>query len=96
MGGGPPITLRSLKNNLFSSNSTGTNFAYGDRADPGDRKSGFDFRLHVPGVSNYVTVYADAYADDDLNPLDAPRRAAWQNGIYLARLPVVHRSGPAV
>ena len=86
-GVGHPMTLRSLKNNLFSSNSTGSNFAYGDRDDPGDRKSGFDFRLHVPGLSNYVTVYADAYADDELNPIDAPRRVAWQPGIYLARLP---------
>jgi hypothetical protein len=84
---GHPMTLRSLKDNFFSSSSTGTNFQYGDRADPGDRKSGFDFRLHVPGVSQYVTVYADAYADDELNPIDAPRRVAWSPGIYIARLP---------
>jgi hypothetical protein len=86
-GVGHPMTLRSLKDNFFSSSSTGTNFQYGDRADPGDRKSGFDFRLHVPGVSQYVTVYADAYADDELNPIDAPRRVAWSPGIYIARLP---------
>ncbi len=86
-GVGHPITLRSLKNNLFSSNSTGSNFGYGDREDPGDRKSAFDFRLHVPGLSKYVTLYADSYADDELNPIDAPRRVAWSPGIYLARLP---------
>ena len=86
-GVGHPMTLRGLKNNLFSSNSTGTNFGYDDRADPGDRKSDFDFRLHVPGLRNYVTVYADAYADDELNPIDAPRRVAWAPGIYFARLP---------
>ena len=86
-GVGHPMTLRNLKNNLFSSNSTGTNFSYGDRADPGDRKSDFDFRLHVPGLRNYVTLYADGYADDELNPLDAPRRVAWNPGIYFARLP---------
>ncbi len=86
-GVGHPMTLGSLKNNLFSSNSTGATFGYGDRSDPGDRKSAFDFRLHVPGVSNYVTVYADSYADDELNPLDAPRRVVWNPGIYIARLP---------
>lgn len=86
-GVGHPMTLRSLKDNLFSSNSTGTNFLYGDRADPGDRKSDFDFKLHVPGISNYLTLYADAYADDELNPIDAPRRVAWQPGLYLPRLP---------
>ena len=86
-GVGHPITLHSLKDNFFSSNSTGSNFAYGDRDDPGDRKSGFDFRVHVPGVSRYVTVYADSYADDEVNPLAAPRRVAWHPGLYLARLP---------
>lgn len=86
-GVGHPMTLGSLKDNLFSSNSTGTSFQYADRADPGDRKSGFDFRLHVPGLSNLLTVYADGYADDELDPLDAPRRVAWQPGLYLARLP---------
>jgi hypothetical protein len=86
-GVGHPMTLRSLKDNFFSSNSTGSTFAYGDRTDPGDRKSGFDFRLHVPGLSHYLTIYADSYADDELNPIDAPRRVAWNPGLYLARLP---------
>jgi hypothetical protein len=86
-GKGHPMTLGSLKRNLFSSNSTGTNFQYGDRDDPGDRKSAFDFRLHVPGLERYVTIYTDSYADDELNPIDAPRRVVWNPGIYFARLP---------
>lgn len=81
-----PMTLRNLKSNLFSSNSTGTG-EYGDRVDPGDRKSGFDFRLHVPGLRNLLTIYADAYGDDEVSPLAAPRRVPWQPGVYLARLP---------
>ena len=88
-GQGHPMTLRNLKNNLFSSTSTGTNFAYGDPADPGDRKSSFDFRLHVPGLSRYATIYTDSYADDEPNPLSAPRRVVWHPGIYLARLPLL-------
>lgn len=86
-GQGHAMTLHHLKDNLFSSASTGLNFGYGDPDDPGDRKSGFDFRLHVPGLVNLLTVYADAYADDEVNPIDAPRRVAWQPGIYLARIP---------
>ena len=85
-GQGHPMTLASLERNLFSANSTGTGL-YGDRLDPGDRKSGFDFRLHIPGLHHLVTLYADSYADDELNPLAAPRRVAWNPGIYLARLP---------
>ena len=86
-GVGHPMTLRSLKDNLFSSASTGSTFAYGDRTDPGDRKSGFDFRLHVPGLAKLVTVYADSYADDEVSPLAAPRRVMWSPGIYVARVP---------
>ena len=86
-GVGHPMTFRSLGRNLFSASSTGSNFAYGDRDDPGDRKSDFDFRLHVPGLSRLVTLYADSYADDEPVPVDAPRRVVWHPGIYLARLP---------
>jgi len=85
-GVGHPMTLRTLKNNFFSSNSTG-GLEYGARDDPGDRKSEFDFRLHVPGLSNLVTLYSEAYADDELNPIDAPRRVAWNPGVYVSRLP---------
>jgi hypothetical protein len=86
-GAGHPMTLGSLKDNLFSANSTGSTFAYGDRSDPGDRKSAFDFRLHLPGLRRAVTLYTDSYADDELSPIDAPRRVVWHPGIYLARLP---------
>jgi len=91
-GEGHPITLHSFKENLFSFNSTGSYVGngaapYGDRNDPGDRKSNFDFRYHLPFLSRLVTLYADAYSDDDPNPIDAPRRAVWNPGIYFARLP---------
>lgn len=85
-GVGHPMTLRSLKDNFFSANSTGGG-DYGSRNDPGDRKSGFDFRAHIPGLRNLVTIYADSYADDDLSPIDAPRRNVWSPGVYFARLP---------
>lgn len=85
-GQGHPMTLHNLKNNLFSSYSPNLG-EFGDRSDPGDRKGGFDFRLHVPGLSKLVTVYADGYSDDSVNPLQAPRRATWAPGIYVARLP---------
>lgn len=88
-GVGHPMTLGSLRSNLFSSDSTGLSYSYGERTDPGDRKSDFDLRLHVPGLRKLVTVYADAFADDDVNPIDNPRRATWTTGILLPRLPLV-------
>ncbi|WP_246153703.1 capsule assembly Wzi family protein [Terriglobus albidus] len=86
-GVGHPMTLGSLKRNLDSGVSTGATFLYGDRTDPGDRKGGFDLRLHVPGLEKYLTIYTDGFADDDPNPIDAPRRAAWSPGFYLSQLP---------
>jgi hypothetical protein len=93
-GVGHPITLHSFKANVFSFNSTGGgagggggSAGYADRDDPGDRKSNFDFTLHLPYLSRLVTLYADAYSDDDPSPIDAPRRAVWNPGIYFARLP---------
>jgi membrane-associated phospholipid phosphatase len=95
-GVGHPITLHTFKNNVFSFNSTGDitsgnggSGGYGDRADPGDRKSNFDFSYRLPFLSRAVTLYADAYSDDDPSPIDAPRRAAWSPGIYFARLPLL-------
>jgi hypothetical protein len=93
-GEGHPITFHSFKENIFSFNSTGGGASggggsagYGDRDDPGDRKSNFDFSYHLPFLRKVVTLYADAYSDDDPSPIDAPRRAVWNPGIYFARLP---------
>jgi hypothetical protein len=91
-GVGHPITFHSFKTNIFSFTSTGSYVGngtslYGDRNDPGDRKSNFDFSYRLPFLSRIVTLYADAYSDDDPSPIDAPRRAVWNPGIYFARLP---------
>jgi hypothetical protein len=89
-----PITFHSFKANVFSFNSTGSGAGggggsngYGDRQDPGDRKSNLDFTYRLPFLRRLVTLYADAYSDDDPSPIDAPRRAVWNPGIYFARLP---------
>jgi hypothetical protein len=85
-GVGHPLTIGSFGRSLFSFSSTGST-TFGSANDPGDRRSGFDFRWHVPKLRRYVTIYSDSLADDEPNPLDAPRRSAWGPGIYLTQLP---------
>ena len=85
-GVGHPLTIGSIYRSFFSVTSTGGT-AYGSASDPGDRRSGFDFVWRVPGISRFVTIYSDSFADDEPNPLDSPRRSAWAPGIYFTRLP---------
>jgi hypothetical protein len=91
-GVGHPCTFHALLRNLTSSQSTGLNGGggsggYADPTDPGDRKSGFDFRFKPPGLHKLVTIYADSYADDELVPVEDPNRSGFSPGIYFARLP---------
>lgn len=85
-GTGHPITTGSLLRNLFSFSSTGST-AFGSANDPGDRRSGFDFLLRVPGLKRFATIYSDSLADDEPNPLSSPRRSAWAPGLYLTQMP---------
>ena len=86
-GAGHPITLTSFKNSLFSTNSVGCSFAYGDTCDPGDRHTGFDIRWRAGPMRKYLTLYTDSYADDEVNPLSNPGRSAWAPGVYVSQLP---------
>lgn len=88
-GNGHPVTAGKFIASLFSRSSTGCSYGYGDRCDPGDRHTGFDFRWRLPGLRRYVTLYTDSYADDEVNPLSNPARSAWAPGIYIARVPHV-------
>jgi Capsule assembly protein Wzi len=57
------------------------------RNDPGERHSSFDFTWRLPGLTRWVTLYSDSIVHDDTSPIDAPRRAAVEPGIYLSRVP---------
>jgi hypothetical protein len=85
-GVGHPLTAGNIFQSFFSTSSTGGT-AYGSSNDPGDRRSGFDFLLRVPGLKRRLSLYSDSLADDEPNPLASPHRSAWGPGIYLTELP---------
>ena len=54
---------------------------------PGDTESGMDWTFYVPKVRNYIVLYGDAYAEDDILPIENPARNPWHPGIYITRIP---------
>lgn len=84
--GHSPVTLHTFLKSFFSAASpSGTTKT--SREDPGARFGSFDFSYRLPFLRNWVTLYADSEVHDDISPIDAPRRAAYRPGIYLARVP---------
>lgn len=87
-GVGRPMTLGAIYHSYFSFQSS---VGYSASQNPGERNGGFDFSYRIPGFRNWITVYGDLMSRDDPNPLDAPRRASWNPGLYLAWIPRVPR-----
>jgi len=84
--GHEPITLHTFLRSFFSVSNTSLAVKYSDR-DPGARFGSFDFNYRLPFVRNWLTLYTDSLSHDDVNPIDAPRRAGIHPGIYLSHTP---------
>jgi hypothetical protein len=84
--GHEPVTLHTFLRSFFNTSSISPQIKF-SRFDPGARFSAFDFTYRLPFLRNWVTLYTDSGAHDEINPVDAPRRAAVHPGIYLAHVP---------
>ena len=80
--GGPdlPFTWGNFLRSLY------VNAAPGSPADPGDRRSTFEFTYRVPHLRNWLTIYADSLVDDEFSPLGSTR-PSMRMGMYFPRLP---------
>jgi hypothetical protein len=85
-GAGFPVTPQSFWRSIFSSQSGNFN-----ANDPGDRRTGFDFAYRIPGIRDWLTIYCDSFADDEPFPPAYPTHSAWSPGIYMPKLPYVHK-----
>src|SRR6185312_13880373 len=82
-----PLTFGNFFHSFFSFQS-GTAPGFDLRRNPGARHAGFDFSYRLPGLRRWgVVLYSDSVAHDDVSPVSAPRRAAINPGLYIARLP---------
>lgn len=75
--------------NFFRSYTSVSSQNKGTRIDPGKRDGGFTFSYRLPWLRNWATIYAEGLSADDPSPLAAPRRAAWNPGIYFSHLPMI-------
>jgi hypothetical protein len=80
-GPGSPVTVKNFFRSLFSTATTGV--------DPGDRRTAVDFSYRVPGLRDWLTVYAETFSDDEPFPLQFPKESVWSPGFYLPKLPYV-------
>lgn len=86
--GHTPITLHSFFKSFLSLSAPQANQKF-SRDDPGARFGSFDFSYRLPFAQRSLTLYTDGEVHDDMSPIDAPRRASWHPGLYLARVPGV-------
>ena len=85
--GHEPINLHTFLKSFFSLSAAATSEIKDSASDPGARFGAFDFSYRLPFVRNWLTLYTDSEAHDDVSPADAPRRAAYRPGIYLSHFP---------
>jgi len=83
-GVGRAMTLGAIWHSYVSF-SSGAGVAANEN--PGHRVGGFDFSYRLPFVRDWLKVYADSMSSDDPSPIDAPRRAPVNSGLYLAKFP---------
>ncbi|HXZ42720.1 MAG TPA: capsule assembly Wzi family protein [Terriglobales bacterium] len=83
-GEGNPFTWSNFLRTFYSHRvGTGRN--------PGKRLSEFDFSYRLPGLRNWLQVYVDSMVIDEYSPLGSDRPGI-NPGIYLSRLPKIHRT----
>ena len=81
-----PLTFGSFWHSFTSFSNVPVSEKF-SRNDPGERHSSFDFTWRPPGLTKWVTLYSDSIVHDDTSPIDAPRRAAVNPGVYISHFP---------
>ena len=84
-GSDSPLTGNNLIHSFLGLATGGTATTPGSV--PGDADTEMDWTFYVPKVRNYIVLYGDAYAEDDILPVENPARNPWHPGIYITRIP---------
>jgi membrane-associated phospholipid phosphatase len=76
-----PLTIKTLFESAFAVHVNGSSL--------GDGRSALDFTYRIPWLRDWLSFYVDAFQEDEISPLDRPYKAAFQSGLYLARVPTI-------
>ena len=79
--GGNPLTGGNLLRSFFGIVDPRVNSV------PGHNQTEMDWTFYVPKVRNYIVLYGDSTAPDDIVPIENPARNPWHPGIYITRFP---------
>jgi hypothetical protein len=82
-GAGNPLTPTTLVQSTFAMHVDGHTL--------GDGRAGLDFTYRVPWLRDWLSIYGDAFQEDEISPADRPYKAAFQSGVYLTRMPKISR-----
>jgi membrane-associated phospholipid phosphatase len=82
-GPGNPLTLKTFVQSIFALSVKGEEM--------GDGRSMVDFSYRLPKLRNWLTLYVEGFSETEISPLTTPQRSVWQGGLYLSKLPRVHK-----
>ncbi|MGC2194101.1 MAG: capsule assembly Wzi family protein, partial [Terriglobales bacterium] len=82
-GPGNPLTPKTLFQSAFSLHVNGEAL--------GDGRVAWDFTYRVPKMRNWLSVYGEVLEEDEPFPINHMGKAAFQGGLYFAKLPGISR-----
>jgi hypothetical protein len=85
-GDGVPFTTHNFLKAVFSTQSVGTP---GSSSDPGDRRGELNFSYRIPKIRDWLSFYADAFTEDQANPVFSWDKTALIAGLRLSKVPRV-------
>lgn len=78
-GPGNPLTIKTFLDSTFGKHVNGDVL--------GDGRTTADFSYRIPGLRNWLTLYGEAFSEDEASPIPYMRKSASQGGLYFAKFP---------
>jgi hypothetical protein len=80
-GPGSPLTVSTFLKSTFGVK------VHGDVL--GDGRTTADFSYRIPWLRDWVTLYGEAFSEDEISPIPYLRKSVSQGGLYFAKLPKI-------